>query len=191
MTELRHTMKSLSLAAGLGETGVRDMLKRTQSPSIDAVAKVARALDMTLSALYEGQQDEALLKARICSVDLVGASTVGTSAWSELTGKHSILIDESRGRPIHVENSTNLVAIYHLDAIAVFEKVKLESIGSGEEYLILMKDKKRYLGIINAEIEGGEKFILSLVLTQGELRLPVSDIDWIAERKQTIPRLQP
>lgn len=39
MHDLKHTMKSLSLAAGLGETGVRDMLKRTQSPSMDAMTR--------------------------------------------------------------------------------------------------------------------------------------------------------
>ena len=54
LLETQHSMKSLSLAAGLGETGVRDMLKRTQSPSIDAMAKVAKELDMSLTELWEG-----------------------------------------------------------------------------------------------------------------------------------------
>lgn len=49
-------MKELSLASGLGETGVRDMLKRTKNPGIDTVLAVARTLGKTLSELVEGAE---------------------------------------------------------------------------------------------------------------------------------------
>ncbi len=49
--------KALSLAAGLGETAVRDMLDKTKvaSPRLDTVVAVAEQLGMTLTELLEGQ----------------------------------------------------------------------------------------------------------------------------------------
>lgn len=48
-------MKQLSLAAGLGETAVRDMLKKVTSPRVDTVVAVAEQLGVTLTELLEGQ----------------------------------------------------------------------------------------------------------------------------------------
>lgn len=48
-------MKEASIAAGLGETGIRDMLKRTKNPGVYTVLAVARMLGKSLSELVEGE----------------------------------------------------------------------------------------------------------------------------------------
>lgn len=48
-------MKSLSLAAGLGETAVRDLLMRWPDPRLSTVLAVAKARGMSLSELVEGE----------------------------------------------------------------------------------------------------------------------------------------
>ena len=45
------SMKSLSLAAGLGETFVRDALKRDRRPTVDKLGKLADALGVPLASL--------------------------------------------------------------------------------------------------------------------------------------------
>lgn len=50
-------MKQLSLAAGLGETAVRDMLQKVTSPRIDTVLAIADQLGITLTELMEGRQN--------------------------------------------------------------------------------------------------------------------------------------
>lgn len=49
-------MKQVSLAAGLGETAVRDMLDKVASPRIDTVEAVAEQLGYTLAELLSGAQ---------------------------------------------------------------------------------------------------------------------------------------
>lgn len=45
------SQRSLSSAAGLSESAVRDLLKRTSNPGIDTLRKVAEALEMPVDAL--------------------------------------------------------------------------------------------------------------------------------------------
>jgi SOS-response transcriptional repressor LexA len=47
-------MKQASLAAGLNETFVRDILKRDKTPSITALSAIAKGLGMTLNELLQG-----------------------------------------------------------------------------------------------------------------------------------------
>ena len=54
MEERGLDMKALSLAAGLGETAVRDMLKKVTAPRIDTVQAIAEQLGITLAELIEG-----------------------------------------------------------------------------------------------------------------------------------------
>lgn len=49
--EVSTNMKAVSLKAGLGETFVRDMLKRGRAPGPDALAKIAAALDTSVAWL--------------------------------------------------------------------------------------------------------------------------------------------
>lgn len=49
------TMKQLSLAAGQGETYVRDILERDRMPSIAGFAALAEALKVSLEHLWYGR----------------------------------------------------------------------------------------------------------------------------------------
>ncbi|MEP9370482.1 XRE family transcriptional regulator [Mesorhizobium sp. KR1-2] len=51
------SMRTLSMAAGLGNTFVRDMLERSRVPSIDKFAKIAKVLDTTVADLLGEQPD--------------------------------------------------------------------------------------------------------------------------------------
>lgn len=53
MAERGFNMKSLSLAAGLGETAVRDILKRHSSPSADKVMALATTLGVSAGWLLD------------------------------------------------------------------------------------------------------------------------------------------
>jgi phage repressor protein C with HTH and peptisase S24 domain len=54
MAEHRFNMKSLSLAAGLGETAVRDALERRSSPRLETLQSIAGVLGMTVGELVDG-----------------------------------------------------------------------------------------------------------------------------------------
>lgn len=51
------SMKQLSIAAGLGETAVRDMLQKVTSPRVDTVTAIAEQLGVSLTELLEGRSD--------------------------------------------------------------------------------------------------------------------------------------
>ena len=53
------SMKQVSIAAGLGETAVRDMLQKVASPKVDTVMAIADQLGITLTELLEGRPDGA------------------------------------------------------------------------------------------------------------------------------------
>lgn len=57
LDEARTNMKTVSLKAGLGETYVRDLLKRGREPGIDKLTAIAHALDVSVGYLL-GEEDE-------------------------------------------------------------------------------------------------------------------------------------
>ena len=185
MTKARHTMKSLSLAAGLGETSVRDMLKRTQSPSVDAVAKVAKALGMTLSQLYEGDRAPSIGRT-ISSVDLIGQVVRAEASWFPLAGIHTIFLDDGGASP-EVRRAVGLVAMYDGDSIAIFEKLSSMTLSrtiDDSRFLILTKRGDKFFASLSAV----ENDAVTVVLPGSELELELTDVEWIAKWKQTIPR---
>lgn len=51
MKELGHSMKSLSKAAGLGETAARDILKRNENPTRRTIEEFSRVLGVSVAEL--------------------------------------------------------------------------------------------------------------------------------------------
>lgn len=188
MSILGLTMKSLSQAAGLGETGVRDMLKRTHSPSIDTVAEVAKVLGMTLSELYEGTSGAQRCPSLLL-VNLIGATTgEPNSPWFELSGNHSVVIDET-GASVSVPQAATLIGLYHRDNIVIFEKshsITKPQLISDRQFLIFTKDKRRYF----AHIEFDDPDGLVVLLPEEHLVIEFSDIEWIAKWRYSFPRLR-
>lgn len=81
MDERGLSMKELSLAAGLGETAVRDLLQRKQSPRIDTLQALATALGMSVSQLYEG--DEGVFQ----KIPVIGSTASGEAWDGNINGK--------------------------------------------------------------------------------------------------------
>jgi len=72
-------MKQLSLAAGLGETAVRDMLEKVTSPRVETVTAIAEQLGITLNELLEGRNEGAR------RVPVVGYVSAG-EGWAPFDG---------------------------------------------------------------------------------------------------------
>lgn len=79
MKERGLTMKALSLAAGLGETAVRDMLESVGSPRLNSLSAVADVLGLSLSEFLEGGASQAR------RVPVIGYVSAG-EGWSPFDG---------------------------------------------------------------------------------------------------------
>jgi SOS-response transcriptional repressor LexA len=77
MVAAGHSMKSLSLAAGLGETYVRDMLKRDRAPSAERLKKIADVLGTTIDALAAPGSTAQASTRTVKLVPIVGAVQAG------------------------------------------------------------------------------------------------------------------
>jgi phage repressor protein C with HTH and peptisase S24 domain len=97
IAERRLSMKELSLAAGLGETAVRDILERRGDPRISTLHAVAGAIGTSLAELYLG--DEGTYQR----IKVLGAVTDG-EAWMPVVGSPTeIDVKVDGGEPIAVE----------------------------------------------------------------------------------------
>jgi transcriptional regulator with XRE-family HTH domain len=180
MHDLKLTMKSLSLAAGLGETGVRDMLKRTQSPSIDAMAKVAKELGMSLTELWDGPTPDELRVVRI-----LGETGTSGSTWFEIHHQEIIVLNQL-GHRVRVEMSSD-VAVYDHRDIVIYEKIPFQLVDAGDSknHLLMTKAGARYVGPVRRGTRPGR---LALIAPEGEITLTEPEIAWIAKWKRAIPK---
>jgi lambda repressor-like predicted transcriptional regulator len=83
LKEAKLSMKAASLAAGRGETFVRDMLDRDRVPSVENLTALASVLSMTVAELI----GEAAPTGTVPIVGLAGAGPEGTVAFSESDGE--------------------------------------------------------------------------------------------------------
>jgi hypothetical protein len=151
---------------------------------VDAMAKVAQALGMTLSSLYEGEGSEAT--KTISCVDLIGRAARAEATWSPLLGVHTVFLDDS-GTPHDIRRNNEFIAIYEGESISVFEKVNpgtLTGLIDDSGFLILAKNGDKYL----ASIALAEAAFVTIILPGSELELDIADIEWIAKRTRVIPR---
>lgn len=78
-------MKRLSLDAGLGETAVRQILKRDQdNPTVRTVTKLAKALDVSVTWLLEGDHIQPVHRTQI-SGRIINGMPLNTSGLSGQT----------------------------------------------------------------------------------------------------------
>lgn len=93
-------MKELSVAAGLGLTAIKDMLERGSVPSVERLDKVAVALGVTLSELYEGDESGAQ------TVSVLGIASAG-EGWTappddSQSGFEPITMKVEEGEPVAI-----------------------------------------------------------------------------------------
>jgi SOS-response transcriptional repressor LexA len=67
------TMKALSVAAGLGDTYVRDVLERGRVPTVDKFIKLAEALNRSPAALLDDEPDATVPQRAIPVISWVSA----------------------------------------------------------------------------------------------------------------------
>ena len=176
MDETGHNMKSLSLTAGLGETAVRDMLKRTSSPNLEPISKVAKIIGLSVSELLEGPTEKVKL------LEVLGEIGSSTATWFQLDTPIQIGIDE-RGRTYSIETSNDEFAIISGNDLLVFERTTdfVKSRTAGEK-LLLLKSGRRYCGVISQDRKTGE-----YIVHEGgrETRIPLAEVEWFAAWKRT------
>jgi transcriptional regulator with XRE-family HTH domain len=102
MFERDLDMKELSLLAGLGETAVRDALKRTGDVKASTLQAIADALGMSLAELYEG--DETLFQR----IPVVGYLTAHEE-WKEREAREPIDL-HIEGEALAIEVRDNSLA---------------------------------------------------------------------------------
>lgn len=101
MADRRLSMKELSIAAGLGETAVRDIIERQQDPRTKTLARLAQVLGVTIGELVEGQQP------LIQSIPIVGCISAG-EGWIPFDDEAAHTVDEVElrvdgGEPVALE----------------------------------------------------------------------------------------
>jgi phage repressor protein C with HTH and peptisase S24 domain len=134
-------MKQLSLAAGLGETAVRDALERGQTPKIDNFAALAKALGLSLSELYEGEAAVAQ------AIQIIGAVSAGES-WLPIDdglGEIEMRVD---GDPVALEvRGDSMVPVYRPGDVLVGAKRHDTGIKQlvGQDCIVLTSTGERYV----------------------------------------------
>ncbi len=100
MKEKGFSMKRLSLSAGLGETFVRDVLKRGHMPAMESIRKLAIALEVPLAALISQESSVSRTSAKLKRATIVGAVRAGE--WLDQEFSLKILGDEEDAEFISV-----------------------------------------------------------------------------------------
>ena len=137
-------MKELSLAAGKGETFVRDLLEKGTDPRTENLKALAEALGMTLSELYEG--DAAMFQ----KIRIVG-HVVGNGGWAAEDRKTSSNAVEFRvdgGEPIAVLVAGNdMFPAYRDGDLLIGARFAGASADNliGRECIILTEDGQRHI----------------------------------------------
>lgn len=103
MAERDLDMKELSLLAGLGETAVRDALKRTGDVKASTLRAIAEALSLSLAELYEG--DESLYQR----IPMLGYLTADEQ-WKPFADKQDEVEMRADGHAIGLEVRGNALA---------------------------------------------------------------------------------
>jgi transcriptional regulator with XRE-family HTH domain len=83
--ELGLSRAEVTRRAGVGPTAIRDIIDREQTPSIDNLAKIARAVGYSLSDLYDGTK-------RIQFALRVNGISEGHGMWSEVPSRHAKVV---------------------------------------------------------------------------------------------------
>lgn len=150
------SMKRLSLKAGLSESGIRDIISRGTSPSIDTFVSIAEALGIEPAVLLQGDDRFAL------KIPLIGKASHGEK-WKPVAGAkiepvelemrdHDVIaieVDDDTMAPVY---RTKDVLICHRrsgrNAQNLIGQDCVVRTGGGEHYVKILKKGSRH-GIFN------------------------------------------
>lgn len=173
MQERGHTMKSLSRAAGLGETAIRDMVKRTRSPSLESLSKVANALGVPVAHLWS--QPAATIEV----IEVLGWREA--QDWKPAMASFKIGVDGA-GRSYNVQMPPEKVALIDAERVLVGERIDLSDQAAltsrcrvDGEMIVMTRTKQRLVAVLRYSKKRD-----AFVLQDGKKEIPREDIELLA-----------
>lgn len=170
-------MKQLSLAAGLGETAVRDMLQKVANPRIDTLEAVAEQLGYTLVELLDGRE------RRTTSVPIIGCVSAG-EGWTPFSGDGPIdeINIEMDGGPVIalLVRGESMVPVYRDGDVLIGAKRATSNAHNliGTDCIIETKDGQRYVKFLARGTQRGRFNLKSYNPAHSDLENV--DIAWAA-----------
>lgn len=134
-------MKEASLAAGLGETGVRDILKRTKNPGIESLIAIARMLGKSLSEMLEGEE------GAVQQIPIVGCVSAG-ELWTPIDdGLEYEPLKVEGGEPVAVRvRGDSMVPVYrHGDLLVGPKRIHAPERFVGHDCIVMTDTDERML----------------------------------------------
>lgn len=144
--DLGMTRLDAARRAGVGPTAIRDIIDRGQTPSVENLSKIARALGLTLTELYEGDNGVNLLLK-------VNGVTTGHGMWAEVHSRHQKIVPLNvfDGDSIGVEvSSDDLMPTYRRGDILCGPKSVGTAVGNliGCDCIIQTVAGERFIGVL-------------------------------------------
>lgn len=189
MKEQGFNMKSLSKAAGLGETTVRDILKRDRSPSLETVGPIASALRVSVGWLLTGSGDPGNAEPidipraarRIRKVPILGYVGGGAEVFYPEGDASPIDEIEVLGATDDVEaviiRGSSMEPVYRDRDIIVYRRATLPARDLfGEECVIRLADGRTFV----KELQPGSEPTLFTLVSRNPAVPPITDvsIEW-------------
>lgn len=144
-------MKSLSLAAGLGETFVRDSLRRNRKPLMPNLEKLADTLGVSVAELLGEDKPYQVLP-------ITGAVSAGESwvAFDDVIGELDMRADDGEAIVLEVRGNSMWPAYRDRDVLIGVKRYgrQLDSL-SGQDCIVLTKAGERYLKFVAKALRFG------------------------------------
>ena len=187
MEESGFTMKSLSLAAGLNESFVRDMLNRKRQPGVDKLTRLLNVLGMTMAEFTgEGEATGAP------SVPLMGYIGAGAEVEPDF---EQVPPDGLEQIPVPFTLPSDMIAFqvkgdsmmpqFRDGAVLIVYREQRRSLESffGEEAAVRTADGRRYIKTV---IRGNQRGRVNLISWNAQ---PIEDVHlaWIGEIFSVFP----
>lgn len=164
-----RTRAEIQRAADVNSTALRDILDREQTPSVDQLSRIAKALNTTLSALYDGEHSVSL------TLNINGVTSGDNGVWAEISRQKTRVIPldlldkehvciEVRGDDLHPE--------YRQGDIITGPKVKGPHLDNyiGFECIVQATDGAHFIGVLQRGSGLGKFNVRPFNLRRPEIR---------------------
>jgi hypothetical protein len=163
--------------AGVHGTAFRDIFKRGQTPSVEQLAKIARALGTTLSGLYEGEHSVTL------NLSITGVTSGDDGVWGEISdlNARSIPLDILQKDCVSIEvMGDDLRPEFRSGDIISGPKIKGPHLDNyiGTECIVEARDGRKLLGVLLRGTTAGRFNVRPFNMRREEVRNV--DVAWLA-----------
>lgn len=134
-------------AAEVNTTALRDILDRGQTPSVDQLSRIAKALHTTLSYLYDGEQSISL------ALNISGVTSGENGVWAEISRQKTRAIPLDLFDKDHVSievRGDDLSPEFRRGDIISGPKLKGPHLDNqiGRDCIVEAQDGNRYIGVL-------------------------------------------